>query len=435
MSNTGYTAVERVGSPPEDRAILPSAKESDSRSERMGLWSLFWMFLKIGCMSFGGFMVLISVVEDNVVKRRALLQHKQMLDGISLANLLPGPMAVNVVAFVGYKLRGGMGALASTIAVSLPSFFLMIGLSYLYFKYGQTVGLQNIFRGFMPAIAAVILSVVWRMGKKTIKGMREAILAVVSAIAMAATPGEFKLYVPIGIIAGFALIGYYLFRNEVKVADAGTGSSAQGFSVRNLVIAAIFLGSLVALWFFPLPLENNSPLLLLLTFASMSLMLFGSGYVFIPVIGSIVVLQYGWVTQQEFTDGVALGQIMPGPILITATFIGFKVAGFLGALSATIGIFTPPAVLMVFASQALDFLQRSRAITAAMRAIHCGVIGMIFIAGVLILRSAFPAWPIEIGSAWPAMLILLGSLFGLIRFNLDAIWIIPTAGLLGYLLY
>lgn len=425
--------MERIGSQPEDRAVSPATAESGSRSEHIGLWTLFWMFLKIGSIAFGGFMALISVVENSVVKRRALLQHKDMLDAISLANLLPGPMAVNVVAFVGYKLRGGMGALASTIGVIIPSFILVLALSYVYFEYGQATGLQNAFRGFIPAIAAIVLSVVWRMGKKTIKGAREAVLAAVSAAVMAAAPVAFKLYAPISIIVGFGFIGYYLFRNEIKETDAK--SSARDFSIQNLAPAAIFLGAVVALWFFPLPLEKDSVVLLLLTFASMSLMLFGSGYVFIPVIGSIVVLQYGWVTQQEFTDGVALGQITPGPILITATFIGFKVAGFLGALCATIGIFTPPAVLMIFASQALEFLQRSRTVTAAMRAIHCGVIGMIFIAAVLILRSAFPAWPIEVGATWPAILIFLGSLFGLIRFNLDVIWIIPTAGLLGYLLY
>ncbi|MDR9436230.1 MAG: chromate efflux transporter [Thiohalophilus sp.] len=416
----------------------PTGIETDSPitqdRDNVSLAFLFWTFLKIGSVAFGGFMALISVVETIIVQRHKLLQHKEMLDGISLANLLPGPMAVNVVAFVGYRLRGPLGALVSATAVILPSFFLLLALSYLYFNYGQVPGVQKAFQGFIPAVAAIVLSVVWRMGQKTITGLPELVLAAIAATVMFLTPNEYKVYAPITLIALFALIGHRLFINKVG-DNAGSETPGRPVSLKKLGITLALLGSLVALWFVPLPLERDSLLLLTLTFASMSLILFGGGFVFIPIIGSIVVLDYSWVTQQEFTDGIAMGQITPGPILISATFIGYKVADFTGALLATIAIFTPPAILMVTASQALDFIQRSRVTRAAMRGIHCGVIGMILVAAYVILKPALPTAELDVASIWPTALIFIASLIALLRFKLDVVWIIPAAGLFGYLFY
>jgi chromate transporter len=378
-------------------------------------------------------MALISVIENTVVKQRGLLEHRDMLDAISLANLLPGPQAVNVVAFAGYRLRGGMGALAAAAGVILPSFLLLLALSYLYFRYGEIVALQKAFQGFIPAVAAIVLSVAWRMGRKTITGTREALLVAIAAGVLALVPLAYKVYAPPAIIAAFALIGVYLFRDLRKVGAKTMAGNPMSW--RRFLVVAGLLAALALLWFFPLPLERNSLALLTLTFASMSLMLFGGGYVFIPIIGSIVVGEYAWLSQQEFTDGIAMGQITPGPILISATFIGYKVAGLAGATLSTIAIFMPPAILMVTASQALDRIRQSAVTQSAMRAIHCGVIGMIIVAAFVILRTALPVWPIDPGHAWPTLLILCGSLVGLIRFNLDVLWIIPAAGVLGYLLY
>ena len=394
--------------------------------------SVFWTFLKIGSVAFGGFMALISVIENIIVKQRGLLGHKDMLDGISLANLLPGPQAVNVVAFVGYRLRGAPGALLAVTGVILPSFILLLGLSYLYFRYGEMVALQKAFQGFVPAVAAIVLSVAWRMGRKTVSGVREAILVIIAASILALVPAAYKVYAPLSIIACFALIGMYLFRQPKSPAAL---APTDPFSRHRFPLVAVLLAALALLWFFPLPLERDSLALLVLTFASMSLMLFGGGYVFIPIIGSIVVGEYAWLSQQEFTDGIAMGQITPGPILISATFIGYKVAGVTGATLATIAIFAPPAILMVSASQVLDMIRHSSLTQSALRAIHCGVIGMIIVAAFVILRTALPVWPVDPTQAWPALLILFGSLVGLIVFNLDVIWIIPAAGVLGYLLY
>ncbi|MEJ2509197.1 MAG: chromate efflux transporter [Gammaproteobacteria bacterium] len=416
-----------------DAAYDETADDGAGTSTPVSLWFLFWTFLKIGSIAFGGFMALVSVVENTIVRRHGLLEHKEMLDGISLANLLPGPMAVNVVAFVGYRLRGPAGALATATGVLMPTFVLILVLSHLYFTYGKVAALGDVFRGLIPAVAAIVLSVVWRMGKKTVTGWAEGALVAISVAMLALVPDALRVYAPLTIIAIGAVAGLTLFRKGLEI-PAQT-REPRPFSARRLTLVLTGLAMLVVLWFFPLPLADDGVGRLALTFASMSLMLFGGGYVFIPIIGALVVSHYGWVTHQEFLDGIALGQVTPGPILITAAFIGYKVAGVAGAAVSTVAIFTPPAVLMVTASNALDYIQQSKSMRAVMRGIHCGVIGMILVAGVQILHSAFPHWPVAFADAWPGALIVVASLIAMIRFNVDVVWIIPTAGLLGYALY
>jgi len=159
----------------------------------------------------------------------------------------------------------------------------------------------------------------------------------------------------------------------------------------------------------------------------MSLMLFGGGFVFIPLIQEIVVDGAHWVTQKEFTSAIALGQITPGPILISAAFIGFKVKGFLGAALATFAIFFPPALLMVNCSQILDRIKQSTGMQAALRGVRAAVVGMIFAAAVVIARGAV--------FHWATLLIFLLALFALMRLRIDIIWIIPAAGVIGMLIY
>ena len=400
--------------------------------ETTSLWFIFWTFLKIGSVAFGGFMSLISFIEATIVKRYKLISHEEMLDAISLANLLPGPQAVNVVAFVGYRLRGAIGALVATTSIILPSFFLVLALSYFYFQYGDIPALQKAFQGFIPAIAAIVLSVVWRMGKKSITGKKEVALLLISLLIMIATPLEFRIYAPILIIGLCAGLGYVFFYDKNTTRKENENIQ---FPLNKIIVPAALLSVIFVLWFIPLPFEKNSLLMLALTFASMSLILFGGGYVFIPIIGSIVVLQYGWVTQQEFTDGIAMGQITPGPILISATFIGYKVAGLSGALVSTIAIFGPPAILMITATKVLDFIKQSPLTQAAIHGVHCGVIGLILVAAFVILNTAIPAWPFEIKSVLPTLAIFFAALVALMKLKLDVVWIIPAAGLLGYLLY
>jgi chromate transporter len=166
---------------------------------------------------------------------------------------------------------------------------------------------------------------------------------------------------------------------------------------------------------------------LLSVFAGMSLLMFGGGYVFIPLLQQAVVENYGWVTQQEFIDAVALGQVTPGPILISATFIGFKVAGLAGAIVATIGMFGPSAVLTVLCARVLNRVKGSMNVQAVLRGVRAAMAGMVFTAAILIGKSAAPGW---ISTA-----LFISALIVLVRYRIEAVWIVPTSGLIGFFMY
>jgi chromate transporter len=405
-----------------DQNPAPACQENTGRA---GLLSLFLTFLKIGCIAFGGFMALISVVQNYTVERKKLLTHEDMLDGVSLATILPGPVAVNVVAFVGYRLYGFSGAVVCASAVIFPAFLLLVALSFAYFRFGQVPAVENFFLGFVPAVSAVILSAAWNMRGKAVKGVPEAAIAVAAAGLLIGVGG---FLVSLGIIAASGLAGWILFsglkagdvrqENHPRAEERPDHDRAGPAGLNSAVVGP-------ALGFSLLGLPTAAKLFTI--FAGMSLLLFGGGYVFIPLMQRIVVDSFGWVTRQEFIDGIALGQVTPGPILISAAFIGYKAGGLAGASAATIGIFAPPALLMLVCTRFLDRIRQSGSINAALRGIRPAVVGMIFAAGLVVVRTA----PQNIVS----LLIFGAALVALFRFKIETAWIIPAAGIAGLLLY
>ncbi|MCW9012430.1 MAG: chromate efflux transporter [Gammaproteobacteria bacterium] len=388
-------------------------------------WILFFTFLKIGSTAFGGFMALISVVQNYVVERKKLLSQEEMLDGVSLATLLPGPVAVNVVAYVGYKIRGIWGAAICFTAVILPSFFLILGLSYAYFKWGSLPAVNNIFNGVLPAVAAIITVAAFNMGRKTFTGSVEILFAVSAMLGLILVGGFYSTVI---IMALSGLIGLVLFKRKDNQSSHIDKSITKNLTL--LPSIKVSSAAIVLIIVFIVALLKSNALIsakLFISFSSMSLFLFGGGFVFIPMIQEIVVDSYGWVTQKEFIDGIALGQVTPGPILISATFIGYKVAGLFGAVAATIGIFVPPAILMLICTHFLDKLKSSENIKAILKGIRCGVIGMIAAAAYVVLLSAMPGYI--------SIIIFVLSLAALLMLKLEVVWIIPAAGIIGFLIY
>lgn len=393
----------------------------------VSLGTLFLTFLKIGSTAFGGFMALISIVQHYAVDRKKLLTPEDMLDGVSLATILPGPVAVNVVAYVGYRVRGLQGALVSASAVILPAFLLLLGLSYAYFRFGQIPAVGRFFQGFVPAVAAVILVAAWNMGVKAVRGGIEAVIAITAAGLLLGIGG---FWVTVAVVGASGLAGWLLFRTASAPATQAERTAPAALPKEKTGSGASRLQAAVAIALPVAPvLGFNSALLVKLaaTFAGMSVLLFGGGYVFIPLIQRVVVDNYAWVTRQEFIDAIALGQVTPGPILISAAFIGYKVAGLAGATVATISIFTPPALLMLLCTRFLDRIKRSGGINAGLRGIRPAVIGMIAAAGVTVALTA--------PSTWISVLIFGPALVALFRFKVETAWIIPAAGIAGLLLY
>lgn len=393
--------------------------------------ALFLQFLKIGATAFGGNVALVGAIREQVVKKKQWLPDSDVLDGTTLASVLPGPLATNVTAFIGYRLRGFTGALICLGAVLLPSFILVCLLSWAYFRFGKIPAAERIFSGLQPAVAAIILAAAIDMARKNVKTVLHWVLVALGCAAMLLLGG---FWTTLGVIIGSGLFGYLLFRKagagEKPAKPTVKRSLRREFTPWLLVAAGIAAAS--GIWYLTGTATTREELRaagsLGSTFGGMSVTLFGGGYVFIAAIKDVVVATHGWVTTAEFTDGIAMGQITPGPIMITATFIGWKVGGLLGALVSTVAIFVPPATVTVIASQYLDRIRGNVTVEAVFSGLRPGVIGLIFAAVVFFAKDISLCW-----QSFTIFAFVLGT--ALFIKKIDQALLIPVAGLLGYLLY
>jgi chromate transporter len=295
-----------------------------------------------------------------------------------------------------------------------------VALSAAYFRWGQIPTVSKLFLGFIPAVTAIIVHAAWGMAHKAILGLPEFAIAVIACLLTLYKGG---LYITLLIIVSAGVVGWLSFaafsnpsRETIKDKPERKRNRAKLLALNAPLAAAPFLA-----------LDAGLAVKLFLTFSGMSVMLFGGGFVVIPLIEQIVVQEQAWLTRQEFVDAIALGQITPGPVLISAAFIGYKVMGLLGATIATVAIFLPPALLMLVSAHFLTRVRTSVVVQAVLRGIRPAVIGMIAAAAWSIGTTAVPNWL--------SVVIFLAALIALLRLRVDVAWIIPLAGLTGLLLY
>lgn len=391
--------------------------------ERTSLSYIFFTFLKLGATAFGGYMSLVAIVQKQLVEVDKKLKEEDLLDGISLTSVLPGPVAVNTIAYVGYQLRGVPGAIAAFAGIILPSFFLVIFLSWLYFSYGNIPAVKNVFSGITPAITALIVTVAIGMTRKTIKLPAQWTICLLAALLLILV-GGFAVTFLLILVSGIA--GAFLFRQSLE--QALPGDEKIHFENKQLVISGVVLLLLLCtlLWGGQYP-GAPKDVQILSTFSGISLTLFGGGYVVIPALHELFVENLNWLTSAEFADGIAIGQITPGPIFVTATFIGYKVAGVVGAFLATVAIFTPPAVLTVLLSRFVKILNQSSVVKSAMKGVRAAVIGMIFASAITIGQTITPS----VVSA-----IIFAAIFIIsLKYTISPVYLIIASGVAGFILF
>ena len=390
---------------------------------QVSLLYIFLTFLKLGATAFGGYMSLIAIVQKQLVEVDKKLKEEDLLDGISLTSVLPGPVAVNTIAYVGYRLRGISGAIVAFIGIIIPSFLLVVLLSWLYFSYGNIPAVKNIFSGITPAITALIVTVAIGMTRKTVKVPIQWVICLLAALLLIFIGGFTVTFL---LLVGSGVAGAFLFRQSAGTDIMSTSKNFIGR--KQLIISGIVLLLLLCtlLWGGQSP-EAPKDIQILSTFSGISLTLFGGGYVVIPALHELFVENLKWLTSAEFADGIAIGQITPGPIFITAAFIGYKVAGVLGALLATLAIFTPPAALTVLLSRFVEVLNHSSVVKAAMKGIRAAVIGMIFASAITIGQT------ITLSVAAAAIFVV--TFFISFKYTISPIYLILGAGVAGFILF
>ncbi|HTF03460.1 MAG TPA: chromate efflux transporter [Bacteroidia bacterium] len=386
-----------------------------------GLLKVFLVFLKMGATAFGGNVALVAAIRREISEKRNWVSDQEILDLMVIGNILPGPLATNVVFACGKLLHGVAGAFIALFGVLLPSFVLMCFLSWMYFSIGNNVAFTAVMNGIIPCVAAIIAATAWNLHRKNVKGWMQHAIVVGAAVAMLLWKGFFLTL----IIVGVAAIAGRLFMYTPAQKPVAVKKEK---SVSVFILPAIMLLLFAGIFFLPEFSQALSKMKsLALTFGSMSVTLFGGGYVFIPTMEKVVVHEMFWMTTREFTEGIALGQITPGPIMISSVFIGWKVAGLKGAATAAIALFVPPAVVMYVAQHYLQRIKANATAEAALRGVRPAVIGMIF-ASVWVV---FSSGQVDFFAAGIFVVIFAVAVWK----NPEPIFMILASGVAGWLIY
>ena len=402
---------------------MSDTEQQENRQKR--LLSLAGLFLKLGFTAFGGPAAHIAMLEDEVVTRRPWVTRQHFLDLIGATNLIPGPNSTEMVMHVGYEQGGVWGQLVAAVCFIGPAALLTGLLAWVYVEFGTTPALEPFLAGIKPAVLAVILGAVWKLGKKAVKGWQ---LAVIGTAVMAAM--LLGIQEILALLAGGVLGMLWLVWLRRRNGKGGNGTA----------VGALFLNPWNP-WNLRQTLPNflaplaphaqeaaNAPSLWDIGwfFLRTGAVLYGSGYVLIAFIEQDLVQRYGWLTQAQLLDAIAIGQFTPGPVLTTATFIGYLLAGVPGAIVATLAIFLPSFLFVLILNPIVPRLRKSVWASAFLDAVNVAALGLMLVVTVGLARGSLVSW-----QAWViAALAAVGTFY----FKLNSAWIILGGALLGFAL-
>jgi len=386
--------------------------------KNISYFRLFLTFLKTGTISFGGYMMLIAMIRHEFSIRNKIIKKKKILDAITMASFLPGPMAINVASYIGFVLKGWKGAVVSFIAVLLPSFVIMVVFTHLYINSKNIPGISSFFNGVMPVVAAVIFSVAYGFYKDSKDKTLAFLLSILSFIITSLINGYISIILPLLVCGGLNLL-----YNGEKIKKISNPKKAF-VRVKGIIIASLVM-TILLVFLNTAPIDTPS-FNLSKVFANISLTLFGGGYVFIPFLDKIIVDQLGWLTEREFIDSIAMGQITPGPILITATFIGYKINGLVGAFLSTLSIFLPSSVVIIFFSRIYYFIKKNNTVKLIINGFKIGIIGLICYSGYVIMFQQQETFNLY------SMVVCSLTFIVLNKTKVHPIFLILISGLIGY---
>jgi chromate transporter len=356
-----------TGDGPNLQPNAPAAASQGAISE------LVRYFLRLGLLGFGGPVALVGQMERELVNERGWLTKEQMREAVAICQSLPGPLAIQVGIYISYLRAGFWGAWAGGWAFILPNFVIVAALGALYVYLGDLKPVTAIFYGVSPAVIALILHSCWRLAKLGMEDWLQWAIAVVCFAVTIALQAEVAL---LFIGAGVVGILYY-----------GTPLGFLGRSTKLAIAAPLGVTAPVA------QAASGSTLVkLLLFFLKAGSLTFGSGLVIVPFLEQGLVREYGWLDQRQFLIAVAIGMISPGPVVITATFVGYLVAGFWGSLISTVGIFLPSFILVLIVAPILARHRANANVQGFVKGAYGAAIGTILGACVLLGRIAIGDW-------------------------------------------
>ncbi|MEH2147531.1 chromate efflux transporter [Nostoc sp.] len=396
---------------------------TNSALSRLG--ELANLFFKLGVIGFGGPVAHIAMIEDEVVRRRQWLTREHFLDLLGATNLIPGPNSTEMAIHIGYIYAGWLGLIVSGVCFVLPAVLITGGFAWVYVAYGTLPQVAPLLYGIKPAVLAIIINALWGLAKKAVKTRQ--LLAI--ALAVALLTFLFKLNEVIALLIG-GLLGMLWLHSGEKNAKPGDKAN---FLIASLSTGATLKASAaVAASVATASTATNVPLWQLgWFFLKVGSVLFGGGYLLVAFLQGGLVEEHGWLTQQQLLDAIAIDQFTPGPVLSTATFIGYIIAGIPGAIVATIGIFLPSFVFVAALNPLIPRLRASSWTRAFLDAVNVSAVALMVVttlqlgAGTLTLPQApfvdFLGLAIAIVSAILA-----------IHFRINAAWLVFGSAFIGW---
>ena len=332
---------------------------------RSSLGELARLFLKLGTIGFGGPAAHIALMEDEVVRRRGWLTRDAFLDYVGATNLIPGPNSTELAIEIGRARAGWPGLVVAGAAFIIPAALIVGVCAWAYVRYGQLPGVLALLAGVKPVIIAIVVQALWRLTRTAVRNAWLGVLAAGAIVAVVAGVHELLVLLAAAMLGA----GAVLVRRPVAVGETSVMLPPMLGRLRGARAVAGALGAAAApatasLW----------PLFAI--FLKIGSVLFGSGYVLLAFLRADFVQRLGWLTERQLLDAVAVGQVTPGPVFTTATFIGYVLAGAPGAVAATVGIFLPAFVFVAVSGPLIPRLRRSRVAGAALDGVNAASLAL-----------------------------------------------------------
>jgi chromate transporter len=390
-----------------DQSISHDAENPPARRE--ALRELAVLFLRLGTLAMGGPAAHIAMMEDEVVRRRRWMTHERFLDMLGVCNLIPGPNSTEMAIHIGQLRAGFAGLVVAGACFILPAAAIVLVIAWMYVRFGTMPQAVGLLYGIKPVIIAVVLQALWGLGRTAIKSRLLAVLAIVALIASLLDVNDMIVLLGGGIV--MLAIRAVEDRATARATLAAIPVAARAAGAKGAALAAAAVA---------VPFSLTT---LFLFFLKVGAVLFGSGYVLLAFLRTDLVDRLRWLTEAQLLDAVAVGQITPGPVFTTATFIGYILGGFRGAVVATIGIFLPSFFFVSISGPLIPHLRRSPLAGAFLDGVNVGAWALMAAVTLFLARSAV----VDLTT----MLLAISSAFVLIRYRVNSAWLVLGGGLIG----
>ena len=378
----------------------PTLRFSDVISEKrhVPLGELALFFLRLGTTAFGGPAAHVAIMEDELVRRRQWLSRDRFLDLLGASNLIPGPSSSELAIHIGYLCAGWRGLMIAGSCFILPAALMVAGLGWLYVRFGKLPAIASVLYGIKPVVIAVVLQALWGLGRTALKTTFLGVVALLALILSVLGLHPLLLLLLAGGVA--CLPALRTSRVSLSVLPFTT--------IGGGILATTASFSLVSLF---------------LVFLKLGATVFGSGYVLLAFLRADLVVHRGWLTDAQLVDAVAVGQVTPGPVFTTATFVGFILGGIRGAIVSTVGIFLPAFLLVAVSGPLVSRIRKSKPAGAFLDGVNVASLALI----------AVVAWQLGRASLVDGVTVVwaVASLIALLRFRLNSAWLMLTGAIIG----